>query len=211
MASRSPEMLRQYRWRELGLFVIPCLIFLLAITQLFLANIDPRSSLNTRNLPTIQGLIPVIGLIAAFLTVHVVLNLFFRKADQVLLPLVGLLSGIGVLMATRLGPDINPPDLALGSRQLVWVLLGLIIFLATLFLLRNIGWLARYKYTAAIFGLILFCTSLVNTLRVKNLDSPTHDQLNIGPFAFQPSELLKICIVIFFAAYLSENREVLSE
>jgi cell division protein FtsW (lipid II flippase) len=211
MVSRSPGMLQRYRWRELGLFIIPCLLFLLAITQLFLANIDPRSSLNTRNLPTIQGLIPVIGLIAAFLTVHVVLNLFFRKADQILLPLVGLLSGIGVLMATRLGPDLNPPDPALGSRQLVWVLLGLLIFLSTLFLLRNIGWLARYKYTAAIFGLILFCTTLVNTFRVKNLNSPTHDQLNIGPFAFQPSELLKICIVIFFAAYLSENREVLAE
>jgi len=204
-------MLQRYRWRELGLFILPCLIFLLAITQLFLDKIDARSSLNTHNLPTIQVLIPVIGLIAAFLTVHIVLSLFFRKADQVLLPLVGLLSGIGVLMATRLGPDLNPPDQALGTRQLVWVLLGLMIFLATLFLLRNISWLARYKYSAAIFGLILFCTTLVNTFRVKNLNSPTHDQLNIGPFAFQPSELLKICIVIFFAAYLSENREVLAE
>ncbi len=211
MASQSPGMLQRYRWRELGLFILPCLIFLLAITQLFLDKIDARSSLNTHNLPTIQVLIPVIGLIAAFLTVHIVLSLFFRKADQVLLPLVGLLSGIGVLMATRLGPDLNPPDQALGTRQLVWVLLGLMIFLATLFLLRNISWLARYKYSAAIFGLILFCTTLVNTFRVKNLNSPTHDQLNIGPFAFQPSELLKICIVIFFAAYLSENREVLAE
>lgn len=210
MASRSPGMLHQYRWKELGLFIIPCLLFLLAITQLLLANIDPRSSLSVRNLPTIQGLIPVIGLIGAFLIAHVMLNLFFRKADQVLLPLVGLLSGIGVIMATRLGPDITPADPALGSRQLVWVLLGLVIFMATLFLLRNISWLARYKYTAAIFGLILVCTTLVNSLRVKNLNSPTHDQLNIGPLAFQPSELLKICIVIFFAAYLSENREVLA-
>jgi cell division protein FtsW (lipid II flippase) len=33
----------------------------------------------------------------------------------------------------------------------------------------------------------------------------------LGPFAFQPSELLKICIVIFFAAYLSENRDVLAD
>src|SRR5438477_12483989 len=104
MASRPPGILHQYRWRELGLFIIPFLLFLLAITQLFLANIDPRSSLNTRNLPTIQGLIPVIGLIAAFLTVHIVLNLFFRNADQMLLPLVGLLSGSVVMMATRLGP-----------------------------------------------------------------------------------------------------------
>jgi len=30
-------------------------------------------------------------------------------------------------------------------------------------------------------------------------------------FAFQPSELLKICLVIFYAAYLAENREMLSQ
>src|SRR5437667_10037825 len=52
--------------------------------------------------------------------------------------------------------------------------------------------------------------TLVNALRVKNLDSPTHDQLNIGPLALQPSELLQIFLVIFFAAYLSENRDVVA-
>ena len=35
--------------------------------------------------------------------------------------------------------------------------------------------------------------------------------MNIGPLNLQPSELLKIFIVIFFAAYLSENRDVLTE
>ena len=43
---------------------------------------------------------------------------------------------------------------------------------------------------------------------MHNLDSPTHDQLNIGPINFQPSELLKICVVIFFAAILSENSDI---
>jgi cell division protein FtsW (lipid II flippase) len=169
-------------------------------------------------LPTVQGLIPVLGLIAVLFGVHLLLSIFFRKADQVLFPLVGLLSGIGVLMATRLGPDICVKlqsgqlacDTNLGSRQLVWVLIGLLMCMATLFLLRNIHWLERYKYTVALFGLVLVCTTLANSLRA-NLDSPTHDQLNLGPFAFQPSELLKICIVVFFAGYLSENRDVLAE
>jgi cell division protein FtsW (lipid II flippase) len=82
----------------------------------------------------------------------------------------------------------------------------------TLFLLRNMDWLRRYKYTWAALGIILVGITLVNALRVKNLDSPTHDQLNIGPFNLQPSELLKICIIIFFAAYfsLTENRDILA-
>jgi len=214
MASQSPGVFRRYRWTELGLFIIPFMILVLEMSQLLLANKDQTSSLSTRNLPTIQGLIPALGLIVTLLVANIIMSVFFRKADQVLLPLVGLLSGIGILMATRLGPDLSPfPDPALGSRQLVWVLLGIVVCLATLFILRNINLLARYKYTAAFLGIVLVCTTLINTFRVgfRNLDAPTHDQLNIGPFALQPSELLKICIVIFFAAYLSENRDILAE
>ncbi len=214
MASQSPGVFRRYRWTELGLLVIPFMILILEMSQLLLANKDQTSSLSTRNLPTVQGLIPALGLIGALLVANIIMSAFFRKADQVLLPLVGLLSGIGVLMATRLGPDLSPfPDPALGTRQLVWVVLGIIVCLATLFILRNINLLARYKYTAAFLGIVLVCTTLINTFRVgfRNLDAPTHDQLNIGPLNLQPSELLKICIVIFFAAYLSENRDILAE
>jgi cell division protein FtsW (lipid II flippase) len=177
--------------------------------QLLLANTDIHSSLNAKNLPTVYGLIPVFGLVGAWFVINLIMSIFFRKADQVLLPLVALLSGLGVMMATRLGPDIR--DATLGSKQLVWVILGLIIFLGTMFFLRNIHWLERYKYTAAFFGIVLVCVSLVNTLHIKNFNSPTHDQLNLGPINFQPSELLKICIVIFFAAYLDENREILAQ
>nr|BBH92717.1 cell cycle protein [Thermogemmatispora argillosa] len=198
----------RYRWKELGLFIIPFLILLLGMSQLLLANRDQTSSLSTRNLPPIQGLIPILGLIALFLTVNIVLSFFFSRADQMLLPLVGLLSGLGVLMAMRVGPDINRPTL--GTQQLIWVILGIIMCMVTLFGLRRMQWLERYKYTWAVLGLFLVCVTLVNTFHVKNLDSPTHDQLKLGPFAFQPSELLKICIVIFFAAYLSENRDILA-
>ncbi len=103
MASQSPGVLRHYRWKELGLFIIPFVILLLAMTQLFLANVDPHSSLSAKNLPTIEGLIPVLGLIGALLAAHIVMSIKFPKADQMLLPVVGLISGIGVLMATRLG------------------------------------------------------------------------------------------------------------
>src|SRR5712692_651284 len=204
------SVFRRYRWKELGLFIIPFTILLLEVTQLFLANEDPKSSLSTQSLPTIHGLIPVFGLIGVLLAVNILLSVFFPKADQVLLPLVGLLSGIGVLMATRLGPDLYPfPDPALGSRQLVWVIIGLGACMVTLFALRNMNWLERYKYTWAFLGIVLVGITVARSFRV-NLDSPTHDQLNIGPFNLQPSELLKIFIVIFFAAYLSENRDILA-
>jgi len=208
MTQRSSGGFRRYRWTELGLFILPIVILLLEMTQLLLTKLDPASTPDLRKFPSIQELTPIIGLVTVLLLAHIVLNIFFRKTDQFLLPLVGLLSGLGVLMATRLGPAVG--DVNQGNKQLAWVVIGLVICLGTIFALRNIHWLARYKYTAALFGVILFCTTLVNALHA-NLDTPTHDQLKLGPFAFQPSELLKICVVIFFAAYLSENKDVLAE
>src|SRR6266702_264691 len=216
MARRSSiTAIKRYRWQELGLFIIPFMILLLEMIQLLLARslrtgVVQTSSLTVKNLPTIEGLIPVLGLIAVLLGINLLLSFTFPKADQVLLPLVGLLSGIGVLMATRLGPNLLPfPDPALGSRQLLWVIVGLVAFLVTLFGLRNMNWLRRYKYTWALLGIILVGITLAHSLRA-NLDSPTHDQLNIGPLNLQPSELLKIFLVIFFAAYLSENIDIVS-
>src|SRR6266480_1446118 len=216
MARRSSiTAIKRYRWQELGLFIIPFMILLLEMIQLLLARslrtgVVQTSSLTVKNLPTIEGLIPVLGLIAVLLGINLLLSFTFPKADQILLPLVGLLSGIGVLMATRLGPNLRPfPDPALGSRQLLWVILGLVAFLVTLFGLRNMNWLRGYKYTWALLGIILVGITLAHSLRA-NLDSPTHDQLNIGPLNLQPSELLKIFLVIFFAAYLSENIDIVS-
>ncbi len=209
MINRSPQKRAHYRWNELGLLIIPFLILLLEMTQLVIvSNADPGAALTVKNLPRVQELIPALGLIVALFGVNVFMSIFFRKADQMLLPLVGLLSGIGVIMATRLGPDIGVASL--GSRQLLWVLIGLVICIGTISILRNIEILARYKYFVALVGIVLVGVTLARSLRA-NLNSPTHDQLNIGPFAFQPSELLKICIVIFFAAFLSENLFMVSK
>ena len=217
-ANVNTGFLRQYRWKELGLLIIPFLILLLEMAQLplanyfqtqIIANTQQSIPFSTAILPTVQDLIPVLGLIVALLLVNLLMSIFFPKADQLLLPLAGLMSGIGVLMALRLGPAVG--DKILGTRQLIWVILGLVVCMITVFGLRNMNWLKRFKYTWALLGIFLVALTIVNALRVKNLNSPTHDQLNFGPLNLQPSELLKIFIVVFFAGYLSENRDILTE
>jgi len=210
MAKRTPlSTIKKYRWQELGLFIIPFIILLIAMTQLLLARsvragLVPTSSLSTKKLPTIEGLIPVLGIITIFFCINVLLSFTFPRADQILLPLVGLLSGIGVLMALRIGPNLVPASPSLGTRQLIWVVVGLVTFLITLFALRRIEWLKNTYYLWAILGIFMVGITLAHSLRA-NLNSPTHDQLNIGPLNLQPSELLKIFLVVFFAAYLSKN------
>jgi cell division protein FtsW (lipid II flippase) len=216
--AQSSNIFRRYRWKELGLFIIPFMILLLEIIQLPLAQYYESTIRNTSQpipfstaiLPTVSDLVPVLGLIALLVGVNMLLSFIFPRADQVLLPLVGLLSGLGVLMATRLGASPTIGDPTLGTRQLLWVLLGLVICVLTLVGLRNMNWLQRFKYTWALLGILLVGFTLARAFKV-NLNSPTHDQLNIGPLNLQPSELLKIFIVVFFAAYLSENRDILAE
>lgn len=220
MASQAPGTRSRYRLRELTLLLLPFLIMLIAMTQLLLTgpSVDRTAQLTPKVLPALQDITPVFGVIGALLIANIIMSIFFRKADQFLLPLVGMLSGIGVLMATRLGPNLavfrKIPSLAtLGPKQLVWVLMGLTICLATVFLLRNTNWLERYKYTWIFVGFLALLPSVIQGIRTLRAaaTTPTRDVLGVGPFQLQPSELLKIAIVIFFAAYLSENRDIFSQ
>ncbi len=219
MASQSPGTRSRYRLRELTLLLLPFLILLVAMTQLLLSgpSVDRTAQLTPKVLPALQDITPVFGVIGVLLVANVIMSIFFRKADQFLLPLVGMLSGIGVLMATRLGPNIAAyrPNAAsaatYGPKQLLWVILGLTLCLATVFVLRNTNWLERYKYTWIIVGFLALLPSLIAGVRTLHSGAPTHDTLGVGPFQLQPSELLKITIVIFFAAYLSENRDVFTQ
>ncbi len=202
--------MHRYRWRELQLLILPALFMLTGMTMLILVDSNSQKV----SLPTLDSLIPAIGVIGALLVMHILLIILLPQADQVLFPIAGLLSIFGVLMALRLGPALNPPVKDLGSKQLLWMLLGLLACLATIvFTQKGTFWIRRYKYTFAAFGILLVGISLVRVLTSHiNFDSPTHDELNLpGGIPFQPSELLKICLVIFFAAYVAENREILGE
>lgn len=208
--SRSPFFMR-YRWKELGLLIIPFLILMVGMIQLLLVqgNVNTNSAFNAKYLPPVQALVPIFGFVGVLLIANLVMSIFFRKADQVLLPLAGLITGIGVLMATRLGPDVGISNL--GSRQLLFAFISIAICLLTIFFLRDTSVLSRYKYTWAIASLAFMTPSFISGILSFRSGAPTHDSFSLGFIQLQPSEFLKITIVIFFAGYLSENREILSQ
>ena len=144
---------------------------------------------------------PVYGLTALFLISHLVLVAARVRGDQLLLPLVATLTGIGLLLLTRLAPALAP-------RQLLWAVVGNVAMLVIVAGPWGTRLLERYKYTYAAAGIALVALTLV--FGVDPNGSGMRLWLGAGPVLFQPSEILKVLLVVFFAGYLVEKREVLA-
>jgi cell division protein FtsW (lipid II flippase) len=149
--------------------------------------------------------------LVALILVHLAQSLAGRRTDQVLLPTVGMLGGIGLLLMIRLPQDLVTQHLGgltlgLGELQLVWLCVGLAIAGTLGIVVRSDAWLRMYKYTWAAAGLVLLV--LVFALGVDQNGSRL--TLVIGPFSGQPSELLKVILVVFLAGYLAEYRTLLA-
>ena len=72
---------------------------------------------------------------------------------------------------------------------------------------RSDSWLRRYKYTWAAVGVGLLLLTFVFGTEING----QRLTLQLGPFGGQPTELLKVILVVFLAGYLSENRTLLME
>jgi cell division protein FtsI/penicillin-binding protein 2/cell division protein FtsW (lipid II flippase) len=148
---------------------------------------------------TASDLIAPAGLVLAFVAAHVAVRLTAPGADPVLLPIAALLSGIGIAFVTRLNP-------ALGRSQVVWLLAGVAVLVITLVTVRSLETLARFKYTIMLIGIGL----LILPALVGHEVNGAKLWLRFGSLSFQPGEIAKILVVLFLAAYLAENRELLS-
>jgi cell division protein FtsW (lipid II flippase) len=200
----------RFRGRELSLLlIVGAAIFAgsisLGATQRLLAAGDKAPAPATLFGPADATIL--VTYFGALLAAHLALVLAGRRTDQVLLPAVGLLGGIGLLLMERLPQSLAGNLGGLARTQLVWLLLGLTILTGLAIAVRNDAWLRRYKYTWAAVGVGLLLVTFVFGRDVNGAKLA----LQIGPVTGQPSELLKVILVVFFAGYLSENRTLLVE
>lgn len=121
------------------------------------------------------------------------------RGDCFLLPIVALLSTTGLVFLFRLEP-------AYGMRQFVWLLTGLGALLLTTRWLIDFRFLSDYKYIYALAGLLALLLPVFFGSELGGAKS----WLDLGFFHLQPSEFVKILVVLFLASYLSENKAVLT-
>ena len=142
-----------------------------------------------------------IGIFGAFIIAHISIRFLAPDADPAILPIVFVLSGIGIAFVTRLAPD-------LALNQVIWLFVSVAAMVIVLVFSRHMEKLANYKYTLMVIGFALLLSPLLPIVGTEIYGSRIW--LSIGPLSFQPGELAKIVIVLFLAAYLSANREMLS-
>ncbi len=191
------------RWTEARLLALVALALIVGSISL---NLTVSGELAPYD---VAGLVTYLVALGA---AHLAQVLAGRRSDQILLPTMGMLGGLSLLLMQRLPQELVTNEIAgrtlgLGQVQLMWLVLGIAIAATVGIVVRSDTWLRRYKYTWAAVGIALLL--LVFVFGTETAGSRL--TLRIGPFSGQPSELLKVILVVFLAGYLSENRPLLIE
>ncbi|HET9498141.1 MAG TPA: FtsW/RodA/SpoVE family cell cycle protein [Candidatus Limnocylindria bacterium] len=140
---------------------------------------------------------------------HLALAWSGHRGDELLLPAAAAMGAIGVVMLNRLPQDLAGNaalNLGMVGTQLAWFGVGLAAMLVVAIGLRDDGFLRHYKYSWGLFAALLLVVTFLFGTEVND----ARLWIVIGPFGFQPSEAIKVMLVIFLAGYLAENRAVLA-
>ena len=154
-----------------------------------------------------------IWITALWVVAHLVVRKWAAYADPLLLPSVALLVGLGLTVIHRLDLAAEQPGGHAGRAdapvQLIWATLGVGLFIAVLVLVRDHRSLSRYAYTLALVGLGLLAIPAVLPASLSEVNG-AKIWIRLAGFSIQPGEFAKICLIVFFAAYLVDKRDVLA-
>lgn len=204
------------RRREVGLLLLVFAILALGYFVVWQAYLPAWRSLYTGH-EVMQLFLPLAAMCAAWLVLSAALSAR-RCRDRLILPVVALLTGLGMLFLLRLcggaftqglhghGGSLGTFFLKLYQRQMLFFWISWAALLAIILGWRDYRALARYKY-------LLAATAIVMLLVTTFLGVTAHDKtmtLHLGPIVFQPHDPVKLLLVIFLAAYLVEKRELIS-
>jgi cell division protein FtsW (lipid II flippase) len=163
---------------------------------------------NTAKIPdNVLPLLVVVLLLGG--VAHIANRMFAPDAMSVVLPIAFLLNGLGYVMITRIDlGTLKSYQQHFAPLQAAWTAVGVGAYVLTLFTIRRSRDLDRYRYLLLAGGVILLLLPLV-----PHVGRSIHGAalwVQFGSIRFQPVEVAKIVLCIFFASYFAQKRELLT-
>jgi cell division protein FtsW (lipid II flippase) len=182
------------RNRELAFLIVVGVLTAVGFASVYIARQDVISTASL----TYAGIF-----FALYIAAHFVARYTVPFADPYLLPIVGLLTAVGLTEIYRLHPDD-------AFKQGGWIIVGVAFFALALYVLRHdYRRLEAYKYLFGITAIVLLLLPILPLIGLTV--NGARLWVHFGALRFQPGELAKIMLIVFLAGYMREKREVLAQ
>ncbi len=195
-------ILRRFRFTEFQLLVAPSLMTVVGLLTIFLARTGTTKW-------SISDISVSLGYVALLFGMTIWFSASGFKGDQVLFPVVATLAGVGLLEIQRLNPVLIERGAGwanVAQRQVLFLAVGLLLLWGMIVFTRKLDWLRRYKYTWGFLGLGMMVVTMVAGEKVNG----ARLWLNLGFVTVQPSEIVKVLLVVFLAAYLDDYGDLIA-
>lgn len=142
--------------------------------------------------------------LALFGAAHFAVRRWAPYADPLILPLVALINGLGLVMLHRL--DLAQ-DTGYTSRQIIFVTVGVLLFVLVLAFVKDHRTLAKYGFTCGFVGLALLALPGLLPSSISETNGAKL-WIKFPGGQIQPGEFAKILLLIFFGSFLVSKREL---
>jgi cell division protein FtsW (lipid II flippase) len=191
------EWARARRRTELGLMFVGgmAVLFAALLVSLALSNELPDNAIEI-----------IVVMIAIAIYVQVVNRWLIPDADPVIMPVALVLNGIGYVMIEALDPGE-------AGQQVGWTLLGLVVYTAVLYMVKRSRDLERYRYLLLGVAFVMLVAPLFPVIGRAPGNANAYGAklwISFHSISFQPIEIAKLLLVLFFASYFVEKRELLT-
>ncbi len=134
------------------------------------------------------------------------LNTSVSNLNVAVVVTVGLLCLAGLLALYSASLNITAPFFKkVVGKQLIWMIFGAICMISIIFIQR------KTLFDAAYIGYWIGIVLIIAPYFIGVSDAVAKRWVHLGPFQFQPSELMKIWIIFAIARYLSKTELVISD
>jgi cell division protein FtsW (lipid II flippase) len=160
----------------------------------------------------------VVAFFACFMVTHLLLSWKFPTADQVILPLMMVLTGISFITLLSLQDPLR--DRFLAKDSLTYLGIGFAGMWALLFFK-----LRRFNTDSRLYRMFIFKNSgkaangwpwiivaiALLALTIRFGTGPEGSGVKVNLFGFQPSEIVKYIVILFLAGFFATNEKFISE